>query len=78
VGVSLRLEGEWPQLQGLLHDGGASPMLKLQLAARVITEQALVMTFNDLFYVFALLLFVCIPLAVLLRPLPKGAGLAIH
>ncbi|MPM04979.1 Multidrug export protein EmrB [bioreactor metagenome] len=70
-----------PQLQGLLHGDGGTPQalaLKLQLAARVITEQALVMTFNDLFYVFALLLFVCIPLAVLLRPLPKGAGLAIH
>ncbi|MCO6416534.1 multidrug efflux MFS transporter [Siccirubricoccus sp. KC 17139] len=42
--------------------------------ARSIQEQATVMTYIDLFHVFGVALIAIIPLALLLRPLPKEAG----
>ncbi len=40
-----------------------------------IVSQATVMTYSDLYWVFGVGMFVLIPLVLLLKPLPKGAGL---
>ncbi|HEY0208844.1 MDR family MFS transporter [Acerihabitans sp.] len=40
--------------------------------AQQVQEQALVMAYNDLFWIFGVIVLCSIPLAFLLRPLPKG------
>ena len=41
-------------------------------------QQALVMTYSDLFWIFGVIVVCTIPLAFLLKPLPKGTHLAMH
>lgn len=50
----------------------------LRLLSQRIEGEALVMAFNDIFFVFAVGLIVSIPLVLLLKPLPKGQAVAVH
>ncbi|PZP63258.1 MAG: EmrB/QacA family drug resistance transporter [Pseudoxanthomonas spadix] len=67
------------QLTGALHAGGGdAPMQAIGALARMVQLQALVMTYNDLFWIFGVIVVCSIPLAFLLKPLPKGTQLAMH
>jgi DHA2 family multidrug resistance protein len=57
--------------QAALHDQGLSAIQK------AITDQATVMTYSDLYWVFGVALFVMIPLVLLLKPLPKNAEISV-
>ena len=46
----------------------------LGMLARTIEEQATVMTFNDLFFVFAVALVLAVPLVFFMQPLPSANG----
>lgn len=46
--------------------------------AQTLNRQALVMTYSDLFWIFGTVVLCCLPLALLLRPLPKGGTHAMH
>jgi DHA2 family multidrug resistance protein len=66
-------------LAGALQGSGAdSAMQAMGALARIVQLQALVMTYNDLFWIFGVVVACAIPLAFLLKPLPKGAHLAMH
>jgi DHA2 family multidrug resistance protein len=66
-------------LTAVLQDRGADSALQGMAAlARMVQLQALVMTYNDLFWIFGVIVACSIPLAFLLKPLPKGAHLAMH
>ncbi|SKA16427.1 DHA2 family efflux MFS transporter permease subunit [Consotaella salsifontis] len=61
--------------------GGDSHAMGAALRTLFMTfqQQALVMTFNDIYFVFALILAASVPLVLLLRPLPKDqGGLSVH
>ncbi|TMV79080.1 MFS transporter [Thioclava sp. BHET1] len=64
--------------QNLAQNGNSPEAMQAQLAtlSQTVKLQATVMTFNDLFFVFSIALFVAIPLVLLLRPLPKGQGMS--
>ncbi|SEL87717.1 MFS transporter, DHA2 family, multidrug resistance protein [Pseudoxanthomonas sp. GM95] len=67
------------QITGALHgSGGDAAMQAIGALARITQVQALVMTYNDLFWIFGVIVGCSIPLAFLLKPLPKGAHLAMH
>ncbi|MET1024226.1 MAG: DHA2 family efflux MFS transporter permease subunit, partial [Pseudoxanthomonas sp.] len=67
------------QLTGALQGSGAdAAMQALGAFARMTQLQALVMTYNDLFWIFGVIVACSLPLAFLLKPLPKGAHLAMH
>jgi DHA2 family multidrug resistance protein len=55
-------------------DGGDSAMQATGALAQTIQQQALVMTYNDLFWIFGMIVVFSIPLALLLKPLPKGGS----
>ncbi|MBT9385668.1 DHA2 family efflux MFS transporter permease subunit [Pseudooceanicola sp. CBS1P-1] len=64
-----------PQVQHLLDQYSGTPQgteSVLSYLSQLIHVQALVMTYNDIFYLYALALIVVMPLALILRPLPKG------
>jgi MFS transporter, DHA2 family, multidrug resistance protein len=74
-----------PQAQDYMHTisaqlGGGSDA-QLQAAGRlaqVVQQQALVMTYNDLFWIFGVIVVCTLPLVFLLKPLPKGGPIAMH
>lgn len=70
------LSGLAAQVQGSA--GGEAAIRSLAQLARSVQQQALVMTYSDLFWIFGLIVVCTIPLAFLLKPLPKGAHLAMH
>lgn len=49
-----------------------------QSLAETIKEQALVMTFNDVFYLLAAGILIAAPLVIFLRPLPRGLRPSMH
>jgi DHA2 family multidrug resistance protein len=53
-----------------------SPDAALRLVARTMQRDALVMTYNDLFWLLAVGILAVMPLVLFLRPLPKGVSLA--
>jgi DHA2 family multidrug resistance protein len=71
-----------PSVQGYITSVGSaigSPAAGIPLIGQQIQVQALVMTYNDIFFVMAILTAVVIPLVLFLKPLPKdvdpmGAG----
>ncbi len=58
-----------------LSDVVGDPGAALRMLADTIAQQALVMTFNDLFFLLTIGIVVIIPLPLLLRPLPRGVKL---
>ncbi|MDE1150617.1 MAG: MDR family MFS transporter [Azospirillaceae bacterium] len=60
------------QLAARNPDGG--PLQGLAAFSQQVTLQATVMTYSDLFWLFGMILFGCIPLVLLMRPLPKGGA----
>lgn len=67
------------QIAGALRgSGGDAAMQAMGAFAQQVQLQALVMTYNDLFWIFGVVVACAIPLAFLLKPLPKGAHIAMH
>ena len=69
--------------QRLQQYGGDSQHAMSQAAGvlgRMLQQQALVMTYNDLFLIFGVIVLASMPLILFLKPLPKGEGvsLAMH
>jgi MFS transporter, DHA2 family, multidrug resistance protein len=76
---SPRAQDYLQQLTGALQgSGGDAAMQAMGAFARQLQLQALVMTYNDLFWIFGVIVVASIPLAFLLKPLPKGTPLAMH
>jgi DHA2 family multidrug resistance protein len=50
------------------------PEAGMRLIGQQIQGQALVMTYNDIFFVMSIITFAVMPLVLFLRPLPKGAS----
>ncbi|PZQ59930.1 MAG: EmrB/QacA family drug resistance transporter [Sphingomonas taxi] len=50
------------------------PQAALRVLGQQVQAQALVMTYNDIFWIMAMGTFVVLPLVLFLRPLPKGAA----
>jgi DHA2 family multidrug resistance protein len=48
------------------------------LLVQQVQQQALVMAYNDLFWIFGIIVVATLPLVFLLKPLPKGVPLAMH
>ena len=48
------------------------------MLAQTVQMQAMVMAYNDLFWIFGLIVVLTFPLVFLLKPLPKGVPLAMH
>ncbi|WP_313320023.1 DHA2 family efflux MFS transporter permease subunit [Stenotrophomonas sp.] len=70
-----------PMAQDYLHVLGAQmsdPMQGTAMLAQIVQQQALVMAYNDLFWIFGIIVVVTLPLVFLLKPLPKGVPLAMH
>lgn len=61
-----------------LPDSLGNPQAAIGSLARTIQEQALVMTYNDIFSAMAAATFATLPLVFFLRPLPKGMSLTMH
>lgn len=61
-------------LQGMAMQpaGGDAAMQAVGRFALLVQQQALVITYNDLFWIFMVIVLCSFPLIVLLRPLPKG------
>lgn len=57
---------------------GAAGMQGIAQLGRLVQLQALVMTYNDLFWIFGVVVVCAMPLVLLLKPLPKGMSLAMH
>ncbi|MEG8117549.1 MFS transporter, partial [Xanthomonas hortorum] len=70
------LSGLTAQMQGSA--GAEAAIRSIAQLARLVQQQALVMTYSDLFWIFGVIVVCTIPLAFLLKPLPKGAHLAMH
>lgn len=70
------LAGLNAQMQGSA--GGEAAIRAVAQLARLVQQQALVMTYSDLFWIFGVIVVCTIPLAFLLKPLPKGTHLAMH
>ncbi len=69
------LHGISAQLQG---GGGDASLQAIGQLSRLVQQQALVMTYNDLFWIFGIIVVCTIPLTFLLKPLPKGGPLVMH
>lgn len=54
------------------------PQAAIMTLGRQLQREALVMTFNDLFFILAWGIAVALPLVFFLRPLPKGAAAPMH
>ena len=52
------------------------PQAGMRLIGQQIQGQALVMTYNDIFFCMSLVTFCVLPLVLFLRPLPRNASLA--
>jgi DHA2 family multidrug resistance protein len=68
-----------PDVQSYLAGLGQAlggPDVAIRLAARTIQRDAMVMTYNDLFWLLAVGILLVMPLVLFLRPLPKGVSLA--
>lgn len=61
---------------GGLEDALGSPEAAFRALAGTVSKQALVMTFNDMFFLLALGILAIAPLVLLLRPLPRGVKLS--
>ena len=48
------------------------------MIGNTIQQQALVMTYNDLFFILCVGIVMVMPLVLFLRPLPKGGPVAMH
>ncbi|MFT4248803.1 MAG: MDR family MFS transporter [Pseudomonas sp.] len=59
------------QVQGDSADAALQAFGRL---AQLVQQQALVMTYNDLFWIFGVIVVCTFPLIFLLKPLPKGGG----
>ncbi|MDQ0327132.1 DHA2 family multidrug resistance protein [Rhodopseudomonas julia] len=66
------------RLQELGGNDAYQRLQALKLLFGTIREQAVVMVYNDLFFIFGIILVVSIPLVLLLRPLSQGQGMAMH
>ncbi|QTH23668.1 DHA2 family efflux MFS transporter permease subunit [Rhizorhabdus wittichii] len=64
-------------LAGLTHALGNADAA-LRTLAGTIQRDALVMTFNDIFWLMTVGILCVMPLVLLLRPLPKGQAIAMH
>ncbi|WP_298668466.1 MDR family MFS transporter [uncultured Sphingomonas sp.] len=82
---SRRIEASLDANSGLVQDylaglgqmlGGADAALRAM--AGTIQREALVMTFNDIFWLLAVGIAIVVPLVLFLRPLPKGQAIAMH
>ena len=51
---------------------------ELRQLGQQVTQQATVMTYNDLFFIFAVLTLVLAPLCLLLKPLDTSKPMAAH
>ncbi len=49
-----------------------------RMIGNIIQQQALVMTYNDLFFILCVGIIMVMPLVLFLRPLPKGGPVAMH
>ena len=50
----------------------------MRTIASTIQREALVMTYNDIFWLLTVGIIVVLPLVLFLRPLPKGQAVAMH
>jgi DHA2 family multidrug resistance protein len=50
----------------------------MRTIGNTIQQQALVMTFNDIFWMLGIFILCALPLVLFLRPLPKGQAVAMH
>lgn len=73
------------RVQDYLHAGAAGQadmaggmMRTLRLLGQQVSQQATVMTYNDLFFIFAVLTCVLAPVCLLLRPLDTSKPMAAH
>jgi MFS transporter, DHA2 family, multidrug resistance protein len=64
-------------LGGLTHSSGSTEGA-FRMLNGAIQQQALTMTYNDIFWGMGILTLLTVPLAFLLRPLPKNISLAMH
>jgi len=55
-----------------------SPDAAMRTLAGTIQREALVMTFNDIFWILGIGILAVIPLVLFLRPLPQGQAVAMH
>ena len=62
---------------GLTHSMG-SPEAAMRTIAGTIQREALVMTYNDIFWLLAVGIIIVMPLILFLRPLPHGRPVAMH
>lgn len=64
-------------LSGMAQALGSSEAA-FRVLAGSIQQQALVMAFNDIFWILAMGILAVVPLVLFLRPLPKGMSMAMH
>ncbi|MGE4431644.1 MAG: DHA2 family efflux MFS transporter permease subunit [Sphingobium sp.] len=64
-------------IAGLTHALG-SPEAAMRTLAGTIQREALVMTYNDIFWLLTVGIIIVMPLVLFLRPLPKGRAIAMH
>ncbi|KAF1019956.1 MAG: Multidrug export protein EmrB [Paracidovorax wautersii] len=74
------LQGMTQQLTQASGDAALASQQALSVAAQLVQQQALVMAYNDLFWIFGVIVLCTMPLILFLKPLPKGQGvsLAMH
>lgn len=70
-------EGVQGYIAALTHALG-SPEAALRTLSGTIQREALVMTYNDIFWLLTVGIVIVIPLVLFLRPLPKGQAVAMH
>ncbi|WP_159978996.1 MULTISPECIES: MDR family MFS transporter [unclassified Novosphingobium] len=73
------LNANSPDVQGYVTGLGqaiGSPDAGIRLLGQQIQGQALVMTYNDIFFVMSMVTICVIPLVLFLRPLPRNASMA--
>ena len=61
-----------------LGDALGGPAAGLRSLAGTIERDALVMTYNDIFWLLAMGILIVLPLVLFLRPLPKGQSVSMH
>lgn len=61
-----------------LGDALGGPAAALRSLAGTIERDALVMTYNDIFWLLAMGILIVLPLVLFLRPLPKGQSVSMH
>lgn len=74
------LQGMAARLQQAGGDSLHAGQQALAVVGGIVQQQALVMTYNDLFWIFGVIVLCTMPLVLFLKPLPKGQGvsLAMH